>query len=95
MDDNSPLRVPRGNTVTLAMADDEHAFLLHVSHTLGVSIASVVRDALIGTLMTVSDSEALFAARHNHVTSMARIDKWRKQRAPVAAPPSPARIPLI
>lgn len=98
MADNSPLIVPRQKSFSMALAEDEHAFFMHMANTLGVSLSSIVRDAAFASLMSGRDSEALQTARNNSVTSVARVAKWRKQRAPaqpVEAPPSPARIPLV
>lgn len=98
MEDSSPLIVPRQKSFSMALAEDEHAFFMHMANTLGVSLSAIVRDAAFASLMSGSDSEALHTARNNSVTSMARVSKWRKQRAPaqpVAAPAQPPRIPLI
>lgn len=90
---NNSLIVPRDKAFSLLLAKDEHEFYVNLAEELGTTLSSIVRNAASAALMTVDDP--LHAAREQHVTDIARVDKWRHTRAAkrVVGKPYPAPRP--
>lgn len=76
---NNSLIVPRDKAFTLLLAPDEHSYYTDLAEQLGTTLSSVVRNAASAALMMTQDP--LGAAREQHVTDIARVDKWRRDRA--------------
>jgi hypothetical protein len=78
MADKKTLIVPRDKPFTLLLAADEHEFFAGLAEELGTTLSSVVRNAASSALMVAHDP--LGTAREHHVTSLARVDRWRRER---------------
>lgn len=89
MSDGQLLHVPHKGNFTASLAADEYDFISQMPHDLGVPIANIIRDAEFANLMP--SANPLPTARENHVTALARVDKWRCDRAAQqpAQPPLP------
>lgn len=73
------IRMMRDQITSFQLAQDEKEFLEELAAQLGISKAQVVRNAVIASLM--SSDDPLHEARQQHVTEVARLDKWRRTRA--------------
>lgn len=91
---SATLRKNRDKQILISVADDEYDFFMDVANRLGIGGATVIRDAAVASLMSKDNLvEVLDTARENHVTELARVDRWRRMQAEKNRPDRPITLP--